>query len=1429
MILDTISWEVFINVRIDSRGVKCKFEDLCRQLFANDFLKDNKEIRFLHSNPNNPGLESDPIFDETCKRWIGYQAKFFENNIDYADILDSACKTVQYYGNNVDCVYLYCNKPLSTRAQNFIKAVSILKNSNIKLELITDNAILDQVRKYPYLANYYFNRHTVTHDWLVHHTEQVLSTLGERFNANFNVNTNSSLYLSLFVHDEVALKHLNGKKEYLKETINKFIQETGKYKDYLKKLQIAVESITDVTKFNLTDALNWEILIRSDIQDEIDSLITRKSVLESELNQLTSSIEEIKKLNKTNFENNNKKRDDIQTEIIKIEKLLSLPDYVSISKYEQCLLTQKVLIVKGRVGIGKTQLLSNETVTLINAGRNALLLNAGMYYTDNPIQEQIMNNCFLNYSLDDMVDILEAMGEQKGEIVPILIDALNETSNKSLWENSLENIIRKIESTDYVKIIISYRSEYEKLILSQSVLDRLYRDDFSCIIHNGFVDNSIEAAKRFFDFYHIPLTPFEYFSYEITNPLFLTLYCKTYEGDEVSLPVLYDRLLKHANRNIHRSMKIALQRLGYSGTEDLLTPFVEELTNYYIENDCRSITKKELIGFQYWKDTGIACAPFVSQLKQENIIYDNAYRTGEYLFFAYDHMNDYFCANAIMSKAKSKDEIKRYIIDKILKIRNKRMQGYSNQDVFINICALYAERYGEECIEIIDKLNNEMNERRELFGKYINSYQWRKRESVSAKELTRLLRKYGARPDEVWGMLISNSMKIGHPLNADFLHQQLSKYQLNKRDEIWTKYINSLFSEEGNRLSQLIEAYNRGENLTIKNEKQIELLLTLFGWLLTSSDRYLRDYTSKAMIEILKYHFSFCEKLLEKFKDVNDPYVLQRLYGIVFGSCCKRLTLQKDVYQSLAEFVYTNVFNKDKVYPDILLRDYARLVIERFLWEFNDYDGSINKDKIKPPYKSDKIPHVKENYDKKEYHNGLYEIQQSMRFANMGYYGDFGRYVFQRALGDFEVDLDKIYNYAMSFIINVLCYSEKLSFTDKTMGFYNRYTTKKVERIGKKYQWIAMYNILARVSDNCKMINPYSFENEEISYEGTWEPYVRDFDPTLNNNFMYCPNAPHFKQIEDYITTAQDDNETVVLDSKENKKEWLRTEGVFLTTAKDNLVLSDDDAVQWVSLTKYSCTGRKNMEKTKLYVWSWTHAFFVTVKQEEDLRKAFKKGIELLSEGFTEFHETYEAYNREYPWSPSCKKLREYSWKNIQIKTGEKETVTETQPTVQFLDLPEENMKDGLPIRFGEKIVTYKKDIKKDIGKVLYATTDMIWEEEYDATKDETISRRVPCAELIDTLKLRQKQFDGFYFDEDGKLAAFDTSLNGQKWGLVIRKDLLDKFLKKTGMKLIWFLKGAKEVHNNELYLESSSDWSALFIYGKDQINSCVRKEKEWL
>ena len=72
-----LNWDSFKVYGQDSRGVRYKFEDLCRLIFANENLSGNKQFRYLHANPNNYGLETEPIYDEVNQRYAKCKSKYY--------------------------------------------------------------------------------------------------------------------------------------------------------------------------------------------------------------------------------------------------------------------------------------------------------------------------------------------------------------------------------------------------------------------------------------------------------------------------------------------------------------------------------------------------------------------------------------------------------------------------------------------------------------------------------------------------------------------------------------------------------------------------------------------------------------------------------------------------------------------------------------------------------------------------------------------------------------------------------------------------------------------------------------------------------------------------------------------------------------------------------------------------------------------------------------------------------------------------------------------------------------------------------------------------------------------------------------------------------------------------------------------------------
>lgn len=120
-----------------------------------------------------------------------------------------------HYAGKLDCIYLFCNKALTTTCDNYKNIESLLKVAGIELIPITDTTILDLVRKYPLLGKYYFDDHGVTYEWLLNHANRESSVLGECYNPEFNVDTVTAKNLSIFCKIKMLLYTLTIKRKNL--------------------------------------------------------------------------------------------------------------------------------------------------------------------------------------------------------------------------------------------------------------------------------------------------------------------------------------------------------------------------------------------------------------------------------------------------------------------------------------------------------------------------------------------------------------------------------------------------------------------------------------------------------------------------------------------------------------------------------------------------------------------------------------------------------------------------------------------------------------------------------------------------------------------------------------------------------------------------------------------------------------------------------------------------------------------------------------------------------------------------------------------------------------------------------------------------------------------------------------------------------------
>lgn len=1352
-----LTWSHFAQLHDDKRTA---FENLCRSLFQRKLCKEGS---ILHSDPNHPGVEVTPVTSKDGKSIVSFQAKYFDNAIGYDQIKKSANQAVDHYMGHLDQIYLYCNKDITATSKSYTDIEKMLKALGIELILVTGQTILDQAADYPTVLACYFGLDCLDDNWFAKNLQLSLDNLGKRYNSLFNVDTDAQRSLSIFLREAAGISAINKKKTTLLEELENLRWRcSGKYKQSIGALSEAVKSMSDICAETICDALTWEDELKEKCKDFFEGL-------HSSVNTVNAEMEK--------SQTKDSKYEELRNEAFVIDRLMSSPEHLGLTRQEQSFVKNRVLLVTGEMGTGKSQLLATAAKRMLACKRPTLLLLGQIYISDESIETQIMNGFDGLDSRESFESMLAVMNEKgfvgKGDAV-VFIDAINESRNRDIWKTGINRLLSIFEQYKNVRLVISLRTGFEGLTLSEKIETDRENGNIASIVHYGFADDSPSSVYEFLSNCGIPFSPEYYLQSEMTNPLFLTWFCQTYTGEEQGLISLIEKVIEQSDME-------GSKEAGYNEPVGMLKSLFYDIIDITGQ---QAITKPVLLKLPTWATYGITNKiPYIKAIERSGVLTSYVRNLEEIYYIGFNLLEDFLQASRIMDREKEKEKIREYCKKQLLGIdENGSITNYGNETIFTMLSSLYAIRFGDECIDIVDEVADDWGKRR-IIDLYYETFAWRS-SYISYDNFFSLIQEYPIEPKRVWNVFIENATKEQSELNAEGLTKLLSRYELNYRDYIWTTEINEL--TEYDRIVSLAYFIEEGNEFQDLSEKKAFLLLTLFTWMLASSNRVLRDRVSKAMIEILKSKFMICKPLLEHFKDINDPYIIQRLYGNVFGAVMKRNGEYKDDFVELVTWIYREIFMKEYVYPDILLRDYARLIVERFAYEYPTENYTIDMTKVRPPYKSEPIPKVEEvDYTVEKYQEtGMWRLLHSMKFdikvKGVGSYGDFGRYTFQSALNNFVgVDVANVYYYAIGYILDKLGYTnEYFGEYDSHKANFDRHHVKRIERIGKKYQWITMYNILARLSDFCKIRGWNWNDKVGVAYNGPWEPYVRDFDPTLNMHHKLDAEIPKIN-----LPKYGDEGFLPFDASGTDIDKWVQMDDILFRDFPSRLIHKDEYGKEWISMYLYqenkiqppnaeiSIMGFPNGEQ---HIWSLA-SLYMTFDRDSDITQGMLKSSGFIHRNKSNVSDCYSLFSREYAWSPGYK--------------------------AEFEDVDVDEDDEGC----GSSI------------NAVSATINVLWEEEYDASQDEVTSFMIPAGRIIKELELYEKNSDGIYYYRD-EIAAFDLSVIGHEHKeLIIRRDVLNEYIEKSGAKLFWTVIGEKQyflgTHNQKWQRREG-----YFIYGKRNI-----------
>ena len=678
------------------------------------------------------------------------------------------------------------------------------------------------------------------------------------------------------------------------------------------------------------------------------------------------------------------------------EQLREFDDFVNSGPAMQA--NRPALLLVGDAGMGKTHLFGDAASNHINSGAPAVLLLGNRFRDEEP-WGQILRMLGLSCERDQFLGAMQAAAQLSGRRAIIFIDALNEGEGRRMWEKWLPSMLECLKRYPWIAIAVSVRSSYEEWIIPSGLApDKLFKH-----VHRGFAGHEYDAAKAFFEHYGIQLPATPMLTPEFQNPLFLHCFCQGLHNKGLTkiptgikgITSVFDFFLDSVNEKLSKPELLNYDRRArlVSKATSKLAEWISQANESMIpREEARAICDRLLPNRDY--EQSLFRHLLSEGVLTETGFYGDDSEFQEMVMFSYERLADHMVMRKLIDEhvdqqkpdaAFAKDQpLGGYFEDENACWRNRGL---------LDALAIQGpEVLKREIFELIPRVQDS----RPVCEAFIESLIWRDPDTFSEGCLpyinAHIACKHSLNSEFLNTVLMITPIP-NHPFNADFLHSTLFEQEMAERDAWWSIFLHDNYGAESS-IGRLIDwAWSDTDRSRISNES-IRLVGTALIWLLTTSHRFLRDRATKALVSLFVERVDVLCKLIPVFVDVNDLYVLERLYAVAYG--CALRSRDAKAKASLAQQVYDSVFRDGTPPCHILLRDYARGVVEVAISEGTGID--IDQRKIRPPYKSEwplEIPPEEELEKYRERNKDMPEEESALRsiyYSVMGY-GDFARYI----------------------------------------------------------------------------------------------------------------------------------------------------------------------------------------------------------------------------------------------------------------------------------------------------------------------------------------------------------------------------------------------------------------------------------------------------
>ncbi len=828
----------------------------------------------------------------------------------------------------------------------------------------------------------------------------------------------------------------------------------------------------------------------------------------------------------------------------------------------------RVLLLTGRAGVGKTHLFCDVAARRIEAGQPTILLLGQDFDGRSPLT-QLGGLTQLGDSVDDVFAVLDATAEAAACTGLVMIDALNESERADLWGGDIQAMITAVHRHPNIALVFSCRTEFVEAVVG---------DHLAKVEHSGFAEATEAAVHRFANEYGLEPPTFPVLNPEFENPLFLKLTCETlttlgeqrFRLGETGLTAICAGFLEAVNKRLAEP-----SRCDYDEQSNPVARTVTELALAGQGPLARDVVKditENALPHRTWSRS------LLRGLLSEGVLIEIG--DGR-IAFGYQRLGDVVRASAIAERS----------VEEVSAWAHELGEGlWRHRGVLGALGVIVPERHGAEVVDLFADAEGRVPQA--VIDSFVESLPLRSPESISDRsvEIVQRLLDYDTRSEEILDLLIRVACVPGHPLNAQWLHAHLAGCTLPDRDRSWSTWlVGAMDFEDGRGIRRLVEwawPDDLGDRSAIPHDVAFLATLTL-GWFLTTTDRSVRDQATKAIVSVAERAPAGFGDALVRFRGTDDPYVIERLCA----AACGVVLRSGDAEGVLVVADRVQELVSDEWPLHLMTRDYIRRVFDKARslgWSGSD---------AQPP--EAEWPVTTRTVEEIEALAGPPDYNHASIWHSLTGMGDFGRYVLQPALRDLVSDNNQTLEHEAERAVfdRVLA----LGWTPERFREIDRETSGLrdglVERVGKKYQWIGLNEVLGRISDH-HGIAPSWGTSRPRPYEYVEQLMWRDIDPSVlirkpapgvaADIPWFSPVAARFPHeiVDDYpdeMTGVPDPLDLIAVSNSADER-WL------VLVSNPNWQQPQPPEI-------------RALDAPRLYVWLQVHSYLVPVTEVTALRE----------------------------------------------------------------------------------------------------------------------------------------------------------------------------------------------------------------------------------